>query len=794
MVKKYKNTYILLDAHAIIHRAYHALPDFSTKDGRPTGALYGVFNMILKVISDFKPDYLVACFDLPQKTFRHIAYEDYKGTRKKADSNLIEQIKDSRRIFEAFGIQTFDAPGFEADDILGTLVSILKKDKNNQIIIASGDMDTMQLIDKDQVLVYTLKKGINDTFLYNEKSIVDRYGFLPQYITDYKGLRGDASDNIPGVSGIGEKTATNLITSFKTVENIYKELKKDSNKFKEKSGLSDRLIQILKDSEDEALFSKELATIRTDAPVLDINLIKKYNDNFNLDLLISICKEFEFNSLIKRLQYTYKSDTDFNTNDVLTKSINTTIDKKYFLALSLLDSENTKPTEDDFFYFSKEKNYEEAKQNIEERLKKEELYDLWNNIEVPLLPYVENMSEVGILLDLKYLSSLSSKYHKELDLLENKIIELSGISFNINSPKQLSDVLFNKLHIQNISESKINLKKMADGSFSTKESELEKLRDDHEIISLILDYRELQKLLGTYIDVLGKLVSEDFRLHSNFNQLGTSTGRFASSDPNLQNIPIKTDKGKAIRKAFISKDGYSLLSFDYSQIELRVAALMSQDEFLLNTFIKNEDVHTSVAMQVFQVDEENVTSEMRRKAKVINFGIIYGMGSQSLSQNLKVSYKEAKVFIEEYKKRIPGLNNYLDSVLESAKRDKFTRTFFGRKRYFSKINSSIPFIRSMYERMAINAPIQGTAADIIKLAIINIEREIDKQCLKDRVKLVLQIHDEIVFEVKDEDVPYVKDFIYNEMISVLINSVKDKNLILPPLEVHVSVSKNLEDK
>lgn len=787
----YTQTYVLLDAHALIHRAYHALPDFSTRAGVPTGALYGLTSMILRVIADFKPDHIIACYDLPEKTFRHVAYEEYKGTRKKIDDVLITQLISSKEVFGAFNIPIYEMPGFEADDVIGTLATILKKDPQNKIIIASGDMDTMQLIDKDQVVVYTLKKGITDTIIYDEKAVHARYGFLPISIPDYKGLRGDTSDNIIGIKGIGEKTATHLIDIFKNIEAMYAFLsKKGDVAFQEKTGLTPRLVALIKDNEDEALFSKELATIRLDVP-LKYTATDTHQEMFSIENVEALCEKYEFKSLLQKARTLYQITDEAKSDAVHDTQIDQVIAKKYFLALSLLDSENTKPTQDDFWYFSRTHDYVDACTNIEKQLQEEELFDLWETLEVPLLTVVEQMTENGILLDTLYLKNLSNRYHKELTLLEKKIWKLAGKEFNVNSPKQLGEVLFEHLKIHELD--KVKIKKTASGTFSTKETDLEKFAQSHEIIPLILEYRELQKLLSTYIDVLPKQIHNDGRLHSTFNQLGTSTGRFNSQEPNLQNIPIKTEKGKAIRRGFVSQKGYSFIACDYSQIELRVAAFLSQDPFLLGAFTDGADIHTRVAMQVFHVAEAQVTSEMRRRAKIINFGILYGMGSTALAQNLGVSKKDAQIFIDEYKKELPVLHDYLEKILIDVRKEKYTRTFFGRKRNFQKIASPIPFIKAMYERMAINAPIQGTAADILKYAMVSLDQEIKKRNLVSSIRLVLQIHDEIIFEVADEHLTEAQTLIEKTMQDILVIHVGVQYAKkIPPLEVHISIAKSMD--
>ncbi len=791
----YTETYILLDAHAIIHRAYHAIPDFTTKSGQPTGALFGLMSMLIRIMTEIKPDYIIACYDLPDKTFRHIAYDAYKGTRAKTDDILVEQLIKSRSIFERCNIPIYDAKGYEADDVLGTLADILKKNKKNKVIIASGDMDTMQLIDSDQVVVYTLKKGITDTIFYDEEAVVERYGFSPSSIPDYKGLRGDTSDNIIGIKGIGEKTATILIQKYGTIEQMYVALKKDEAKFKKDTGLTDRLVGLIRDNEEEALFSKELATIQRDLP---INLTPSvlHHTIFNKDDVIALCEELEFKSLIPRISNLYTNNTETISNKKTVSKEDTSevvpiveVDPKYLLAVSLLDSEKIKPTAEDILAYSNQGDLGEAYATIEKEIVKNNLEYVWKEIEIPLYDIVQEMSATGITIDIPYFKKMSEKLHSELDTLEKRIWQLAGQEFNINSPKQMGEILFTVL---NLGEGQKKIKKTAGGAITTKESELEKLRDAHPIISYILEYREIQKLVSTYIDSIPLLVGADGRIHSTFNQLGAATGRFSSNDPNLQNIPIKTERGRLIRGGFVAKSGYVFLGFDYSQIELRVGALLSQDPDMLDTFIHGKDIHTTVAKKVFNVEESGVTPDMRRKAKVINFGIMYGMGATALSENLGVPRKEAQLFLEEYKKQFPGLNMYLESIVEFAKTHKYTETFFGRKRNFSKINSVIPFIRAMYERMAVNAPVQGTAADIIKLAMLHSRKILAEHKLDIHAQLVLQVHDEIIFEVEEKYQQEVAELIEKTMENIIPKNMK-KDLIFPPFSTSVAVGKTWAD-
>lgn len=738
---------VLLDAYAILHRAYHALPDFTSAKGEATGALYGVSAMLLKIIPELKPDYIVACFDLPKKTYRHKIYEEYKAGRKKPDDELISQIEKSRELFRAFNIPIYEKEGYEADDILGTISEQLKKEKID-IVIASGDMDTMQLIDKKKVQVYTLKKGINSVILYDEKAVIERFGLTPKQLIDYKALRGDPSDNIKGVKGIGDKTATILIQKFGTIEEIYEKLEKDENSFL-KEGIKPRVISLLKENKEEAFFSKELATIFLDVPI-KFSLPKQiWETELEEEKIIEIFQELGFRSLLKRAREIFFTED----NQEKEEEISDLEFKKTAIALWVLDSNKTKTTVQEIKDITREKDFKKAQQKLLEDLKKKNLYELYEKIEIPLITVFEKMKERGIKLDVEYLKKLSKEYTKKLKTLEQKIWEQAGEEFNINSPKQLSEILFEKMDL--ISSGR---KKTSTGMRSTKESELQKMLDVHPIIKDILEYRELKKLLSTYIDALPKMVDENSFVHTTFLQTGTATGRISSINPNLQNIPVKTEQGKKIRNAFIAQEGYELVAFDYSQIELRVAAILSKDKNLIKIFQEGNDVHSAVASRIFGVALNKVASKMRRKAKVVNFGMIYGMGINSLRQNMedasdseeKITRQEAQEFYDKYFENFKDLALYLEKTKEDVAKNGYTKTLFGRIRKFEGINSKLPFIRAMAERMAINAPIQGTSADILKIAMKKIDLYLEKNNLEKDIRMLLQIHDELIFEIKKE--------------------------------------------
>lgn len=758
-----KKTIVLLDTHAIIHRAYHALPDFTSSSGEPTGALYGLSMMLISILQEFQPYAIFACFDLPKPTYRHVAYDAYKAGRIKADDELVVQIKRARDIFDAFSIPYFEQEGFEADDLLGTLVEKFKKEKDVRIVIASGDMDTLQLVDDEKVVVFTLKKGIKDTVLYDEKAVVERFGFGPTYLPDFKGLRGDPSDNIIGIKGIGEKTATDLIKEFHTIEHIYEVLQKDEKPFIQ-AGIKQRMIDLLKDHEEEARFSKMLATIRRDAPLTVALPDKAWKYTVVVDNIMNIFAVLEFKSLPARV----KNLLGLTVPEVVEEkvAVDPVLLKEASVMLWLLDSEYGEADLDDILQVSKKKTLAEAHVELTKRIEEEGLSFVYTEIEKPLIPLTRRMTETGVLLDTAYLNKLSKEYHKKLSGIEKDIWRIAGHEFNIASPKQLAEVLFDELGLQIPRQ-----KKTSTGQKSTRESELVKMKDTHPVIDLVLQHRELSKLLGTYIDALPHMVGSDGRLHAEFVQTGTTTGRMSSKNPNLQNIPIKGDLGRAIRNAFVAPKGSTLVSLDYSQIELRIAAILSEDAEFIDIFKQGKDIHSAVAARVFSVPEDQVTKEMRRRAKVINFGILYGMGVNALRENLGTDRKEAQAFYDDYFNAFPTLADYLKHVTQDATKTGYTETMFGRKRRFPGLKSKLPFIRAQAERMAMNAPIQGTEADIVKLAQVRVERELQKRKLGDKVKLILQVHDEIIYEVDNT----VCDEIYPVIRSIMESVVpKDK--------------------
>lgn len=766
-IKTTKKRIVLLDTHAIIHRAYHALPEFTGPSGAPTGALYGLVAMLLKIITDLKPDYIAACYDLPKPTIRHEAYADYKGTRVKTDDALVSQLQESHKVFEAFSIPMYEREGFEADDLLGTIAEEIKE--TTDVIIASGDMDTLQLVDDERVRVYTLKKGIQDTILYDEKAVVARFGFIPALIPDWKGLRGDPSDNIKGVPGIGEKTATELITGFGSIEKIYATLKKNGESAFLEKGIKARIIGLLKEHEEDARFSASLATIRLDAPIAFTLPEKAWRDNTDIQKMFALCDEFGFRTLRERIKTVFKSESaPMSENNIFGENVaEEQVDQECLregqVMLWLISSDFTNPSLDDILAFTKERTFNSAFSVLEKQLDKlGRVKEVYERIEKPLIPIIEKMEKRGVCIDKTVLADLAKKYHTELEKIEKNIYKIAGREFNVNSPKQLGEVLFDELKI--VPE---RIKKTAGGQRSTRESELEKMLNAHPIIPDILEYRELKKLLSTYIDTLPTMLDSESRLHAEFLQTGTTTGRMSSQNPNLQNIPMRTERGRAIRHAFVAPSGFALVAFDYSQIELRIAAILSGDKKLCDIFKNGRDVHQEVAAQVFDIAPDKADAEMRRRAKIINFGILYGMGVNALRAQLGSTTAEAHKYLEDYFSTFKTLSDYLESTRGFARKHSYTETLFGRQRQFPEIKSSLPYVRAQAERMAINAPIQGTQADIIKLAMVRVDEMLEKEKATEDAYVVLQVHDELVYEIREKRADVLSKNIKEIMESVV---------------------------
>lgn len=712
-----KKKLVIIDSNALIHRAYHALPPLATKKGEVVNAVYGFLLAFFKAIKELKPDYLAAAFDVSSPTFRHKKFQEYKAKRKKAPQELYDQIPKVKEVLRAFNVPIFEKEGFEADDIIGTIAGkALQKIAypKPEIVILTGDLDALQLINEN-IKVFTFKKGIKDSILYDKKIVMERFGVSPDQMVDFRGLKGDPSDNISGVPGIGEKTAAKLIQDFGSIENIYKNIESNSTGGKKiAQKVKEKLVQF----KEQAFFSKFLSQINMNVPV-EFSLNDSLWSGYAAEKAEKILRRFEFFSLIQRLP------------DVNGGVENRAKDE------SKADNKKIKERDEE----KEESILGEIERCREEGNFSEEIYKL----EKALAPVVKTMEENGVKINARQLSYLSEKLEKNIKNLETKIYGFSGGPFNINSSQQLSEVLFSRLNLPTD-----GLKKTPGGVISTSWSELEKLKEKHKIIKFLEEYREGFKLKSGFVDALPKLIQKDGRIHPDFRQLGATTGRFSCQNPNLQNIPVKGEVGREIRKAFISGDDFLLVSADYSQMELRVAAVISQDKKMLGFFKSGHDIHKMTASQIFNIPEDKVGKKERSLAKTINFGVLYGMSVVGLAQAAGIQRSEAKKFIDEYFNDFKGIASYVSSSIEKAKKDGFAETLFGRKRFLPEINSSDFRIRLAGERMAINHPVQGTSADIIKMAMVKISEKLPisgNEC-----RLILQVHDELLFEIKKEAV------------------------------------------
>ncbi|MDP3954407.1 MAG: DNA polymerase I [bacterium] len=817
---------VLIDGNALVHRAFHALPPLKSPKGIITNAVFGFSSILIKMIKELQPEYIAATFDLAGPTFRHEEFEEYKSQRVKAPDELYAQLPLVKNVLSAFGIPMYEKPNYEADDVVGTMAEIAKKKKDVQVVIATGDLDTLQLVEGDKVVVFTLRKGVTDTVVYDEKAVMERYGLKPEQLNDYRGLKGDPSDNIPGVPGVGEKTASALIQTFQSLDGLYEAIsnfqfpisKKDKEKIK--SPLSEKLIQKLQDNKDQAYFSKQLSTIVTDLDI-DFSIEKtEWRKNFNKKEIEKIFRDLGFTSLIKRLpelgegfeedvreqtlfsvkqeKTVYDSKTAYfmvGIEDEVLKEVASRpdwiiagYDLKYLYKKAIkIGRELNNPVFDTkiaaYVLNSDQKNYEfekifydqfnempgpDLKRNIsrlkkafEDKLKSYNLDKVFNDIEMPLIKVLADMESNGIKVDTDILAGLLKSSSKELAKLEKEIHKLADMEFNINSPSQLGDVIFNKLGLLG------KVRKTTGGAKSTAAPELEKLRDEHPIIELIMQYRELQKLKTTYIEPFPALISEkDKRVHTTYNQAGAATGRLSSQDPNLQNIPVRTELGQEFRKAFVAEPDYLLTAFDYSQVELRVAAHLAKDKKMIEAFRAGEDIHTATAAEIFGVSKDKVDKEMRRQAKALNFGVLFGMGPIGFMRSSGVDRSTAREFIDRYFEKFSGVARYIEETKQKAHRDGYVETLFGRKRPMQDIYSTMPQVRAYAERMAVNMPIQGTEADIMKLAMIKVYEYLKENFKKEDVRMLLQVHDELVIEVKEDIVKKISPEIKRLMESV----------------------------
>ena len=701
-MSKSKEKLVLIDGNALIHRAFHALSraNLISPNGEPTGAVYGFAVMLLNIFTKLKPDYIAVAFDTGKPTFRHKEYADYKATRIKAPQELYDQIPRIQELVETFNIPVFTQDGFEADDIIGTLSHQVPEIIDTYI--ATGDMDALQLIN-NHTFVYAPRKGFSDIIIYDTDKVISTKGLHPNQFIDFKGLRGDPSDNIPGVPGIGEIGAKKLLQQYQNIENIYNHL----------NDLPERIKNLLIQHKGMALQSKQLATILTTVPI-QLDLKKSQAIEFNPTQVKDLFYKLGFSSLINKIP-------------------NGTLDEPQTSLFQ--ETKNASPLP------PKPK----GKLTYTDKLDKD------------LNPILRQMEKTGILLDTTLINNLNKQVSKKLDILTKDIYKQAGEEFNINSPIQLANILYNQLMLPTD-----NIKKTK-ASYSTAVGELEKLIDFHPIIKYILEYRQLEKLRNTYLSTLPKLVDKNNRIHTTYAQ-DTSTGRLSSSNPNLQNIPIRSDVGAEIRKAFIAPSGFKLLTADYSQIELRIVASLAKDQFMINTFKNNEDIHTRVAAEINNIDLSQVTKQQRRDAKTINFGIIYGVSPYGLAANTGMDVKSAKNYIDKYFELYPSIRKYMREIIAFAQRNGYVETLFGRKRLLPEIESKIPAVAQAAQRAAINMPIQGTAADILKAAMIEINEKLS--IISKETNLLLQVHDELVFEVPDKDIEKVAKFVKTVMENI----------------------------
>ena len=859
------NKLVLIDGNSLSFRAFYALPLLSNHAGIHTNAVYGFAMLLEKIIKEEKPNHFLVAFDAGKTTFRHSKYSEYKGGRQKTPPELSEQFPYIRQLLDAYHIKRYELDNYEADDIIGTL-SRQADEEDFETIIITGDRDLTQLA-TDNVTIYYTKKGVTDVDHYTPKFIAEKYnGLVPKQIIDMKGLMGDTSDNIPGVAGVGEKTAIKLLNQFESVEGVYEHIEEvTAKKLKEK----------LINSKDDALMSKDLATINVHSPIEvsledtkltlqddtaeKIELFKKLEfkqlladidtssnneevidktfeieqdfQNVDLNDLNEAVIHFELegtnylkDAILKFGFYTNHQHVVINADDVKNyknlvrwlEDKNTTkivydakktyvsahrlginienIEFDVMLASYIIDPSRSiddvksvvslygqNYVKDNITIFGKGKNHHIPEEPIlnehiasvteaiaavtpimKSQLEDYNQIELLKDLELPLARILSEMEEIGIYTDINDLKEMEFEIQKKLDVLISNIHESAGEAFNINSPKQLGVVLFETLQLPVIKKTKTG--------YSTAVDVLEKLQGEHPIIDDILEYRQLAKLQSTYVEGLQKVISKDHRIHTRFNQTLAQTGRLSSIDPNLQNIPIRLEEGRKIRKAFkpTSKDSV-ILSADYSQIELRVLAHITQDESLKHAFINGHDIHTATAMKVFNVESDQVDSLMRRQAKAVNFGIVYGISDYGLSQSLGITRKKAKAFIDDYLASFPGVKQYMSDIVKDAKAQGYVETLLHRRRYIPDITSRNFNLRSFAERTAMNTPIQGSAADIIKLAMVKFSEKIKET--KYHAKLLLQVHDELIFEIPKSEVEDFSKFVEEIMEQALVLDV-----------------------
>lgn len=842
------NKLVLIDGNSVINRAFYATPPLSDSKGQPTNAVYGFVNMLIKLIGELSPKYMVVAFDRKEPTFRHTMYTEYKGTRKPMPDDLRPQIPLLKEVLTTMGIAIYDKAGFEADDIIGTLA----KRYAEETIIITGDKDSFQLVD-ETTSVYFTRRGISDIDVYNNANFKEKTGIEPIQIIDLKSCMGDSSDNIPGIVGVGEKTALNLVQTYGSLENVYNNLQDFKGKTLEK----------IENGKDLAFLSKKLATINTN---VDIDLVIEdsvvpfpFNEGVK-----RIFTDLEFRGFLKRKDIFLEQSDNSNSEDIdvqiievkskseiesLLKSSRLSIvidknihlysegDKEYKLNIKetffdegfsfdegilclkdFFENENNtailysrkktasvikeygveikcktedvdilrylvefsgreETLEETIYYFNENTKtlaYSLNKLSIRflGEIKNQNLEKLYYEVELPLSSVLTEMEKFGFKIDVAELDRLGNSYKAELESLRLKINEMVGENLNVNSPKQLSSVLFEKLGLK-------RGKKNKSGSYSTNAEALEEIINEHPVVPLILRYRTISKLNSTYIEGLKPLIDKKTGLvHTWFNQTLTQTGRLSSKEPNLQNIPVRDDEGKELRKLFVSRsEDRVLIDADYSQIELRLLAHFSGSKELIKAYTDGEDIHSITASQVFGVDLNSVTSQMRRSAKAVNFGIIYGISEYGLSKNLKISPREASQYIKKYFETYPSVKEYMEQNVKFARENGYVTTLLGRRRVIKEINSPNYNLRSFGERAAMNMPLQGSSADIIKIAMVNVYNKLKESCPNSY--LILQVHDELIIDAPKAEMQKAKEILINEME----NAVK----LLVPLTVEAEV-------
>lgn len=872
--------FVLIDGHSILNRAFYGVPIFTNSEGLHTNAVFGFLNIMFKIIDSKQPDYMAVAFDVHQPTFRHEMFKDYKGTRKPMMEELREQVPVIKELLQKMNITTVELPGYEADDVIGTLSKKGEK-AGMEVDVISGDRDLLQLAsDHITICIPKTKKGQTTVEEYNTEGVRKLYKVTPTEFIDVKALMGDSSDNIPGVPGIGEKGATAIISQFGSIENAYDHADEISNT---------RNRNALLNNYEMAQMSKTLATINIQSPVEVTPEQCKLEDIYTEDALEMI-KRLEFKSMIQRFGsvtstndceggfkyinnpfdadpifeqaknadnvgiFIYKNKDNFGvslcfnndnvyyigkegfvTEDYIIEKVRDLANAKAKLTIlnikennDILENDDVEsifdisiaayllnPLQNTYDYddiareylgmnvpafdeiFPKTKKNEtpsdeipenilkyacynayvayKAKDALTEKLKETEMLDIYNNVEIPLTYALYDMEQAGIMVAGDKLKEYGERLKTGIDVLEKDIFAEAGHEFNINSPKQLGEILFGEMQLPGGKKTKTG--------YSTSAAVLEKLEPDYPFVSKILEYRQLAKLKSTYADGLAVYIGEDNRIHGKFNQTITATGRISSTEPNLQNIPVRMPLGREIRKVFIPKEGCVFIDADYSQIELRILAHMSDDKNLIDAYNHSKDIHAATASLVFHVPLEEVTKEQRSNAKAVNFGIVYGISSFGLSNDLSISRKEAEQYIKDYFISYPGIKNYLDNSVKEAKEKGFSVTMFGRRRPIPELTSGNFMQRQFGERVAMNSPIQGSAADIMKIAMINVAKELKEKDLKS--KIVLQVHDELLIEAYENEVEQVKDILKRNMEQAAHLNV--------PLDVDVQVGNNWDE-